>query len=42
MGSAIDYNMLSISLILKAAVVSYCHPAMSNTVRSLFVQHLTS
>lgn len=34
MGSAIYYNMLSISPTLKSAVVSYHHPAMSNSLRS--------
>lgn len=38
MGSALYYNRLSISLTLKAAVVS--HPAMSNSVSPLFTQHL--
>ena len=42
MGSALYYNKLSISLTLKSAVVSYRHPAMSNSVRSLFIQLLTS
>lgn len=38
MGSALYYNRLSISLTLKAAVVS--HPAMSNSVSPLLTQHL--
>lgn len=37
-GNALYYNRLSISLTLKAAVVS--HPAMSNSVSPLLTQHL--